>query len=166
MEESMVRFAAILTGTLIGALLIAPANAQTGNTNRGQRVFGACAACHSLEPNRNMSGPSLADLWNRKAGGLESFHRYSPALKSSGIEWNDKTLDEWIEDPQHVVPGNTMTFQGLKNKQQRADLLAYLKEAAKPGHTPQTAQQQGGGGMMGMMGGAGSVPNLKKLDPE
>src|SRR5947208_6461141 len=113
----------------------ASVEAQKGNPNAGQRVFGACATCHSLEPNRNMSGPSLADLWNRKAGGLESFHRYSPALKSSGIEWNDKTLDEWIEDPQHVVPGNTMTFQGLKNKQQRADLLAYLKEAAKPGHT-------------------------------
>src|SRR5438094_3864573 len=102
------------------ALMFVPsgAGAQSGDAARGQRVFGACAACHSLEPNRNMSGPSLADLWNRKAGGLESFHRYSPALKSSGIEWNDKTLDEWIEDPQHVVPGNTMTFQGLKNKQQ------------------------------------------------
>jgi cytochrome c len=143
----------------------ATSEAQQGNANAGQRMFGTCAACHSLEPNRNMSGPSLADLWNRKAGTLPSFHRYSPALKSSGVVWNDKTLDEWIEDPLHVVPGNTMTFQGLKNKQQRADLLAYLKEATKPGHAPpQTAQQ--GGGTMGMMGGAGSVPNLKKLDPE
>src|SRR5437660_10953378 len=108
------------------------AQAQSGNPSTGPRIYGACAACHSLEPNRNMSGPSLADLWNRKAGGLESFHRYSPALKSSGIEWNDKTLDEWIEDPQHVVPGNTMTFQGLTNTQHRADLLAYLTEAATP----------------------------------
>jgi cytochrome c len=107
----------------------ATSEAQQGNANAGQRMFGTCAACHSLEPNRNMSGPSLADLWNRKAGTLPSFHRYSPALKSSGVVWNDKTLDEWIEDPLHVVPGNTMTFQGLKNKQQRADLLAYLKEA-------------------------------------
>ena len=160
--------------TLIGfATLTVPASAQTGAAARGEPIFRVCAACHSLEPNRNMTGPSLAELWNRKAGGLGSFERYSPALKSSGIEWNDKTLDEWIEDPQHVVPGNTMTFQGLKNKQQRADLLAYLKEAAKPGHTPQTAQQQGGGGMMGMMGGGmmgmmggGPVPNLKKLEPD
>ena len=118
----MYRFAAILTGTLAGALLVAPANAQTSNSNRGQRVFGACAACHSLEPNRNMTGPSLAELWNRKAGTLQSFHRYSPALQSSGIVWNDKTLDEWLKDPQHLVPGNTMTFQGIGNDQQRADL--------------------------------------------
>ena len=163
----MVRFAAILTGTLAGALLVAPANAQTGNTNRGQRVFGACAACHSLEPNRNMTGPSLAELWNRKAGTLQSFHRYSTALQSSGIVWNDKTLDGWLKDPQHLVPGNTMTFQGIGNDQQRADLLAFLKDATQPGHAPRQSAQQGGpGGMMGMMGGAGSVPNLRKLGPE
>jgi cytochrome c len=72
----------------------ATSEAQQGNANAGQRMFGTCAACHSLEPNRNMSGPSLADLWNRKAGTLPSFHRYSPALKSSGVVWNDKTLDE------------------------------------------------------------------------
>ena len=142
-------------------------NAQQGNPNAGQRVFGTCAACHSLEPNRNMTGPSLAELWERKAGTLSSFRRYSEALKSSGVVWNDKTLNEWIEDPQHLVPGNTMTFQGLKNNQQRADLLAFLKQATRAGQKPpQTAQQQGGGGMMGMMGGAGSVPSLKKLGPE
>jgi cytochrome c len=145
----------------------ATARAQKGNANAGQRVFGACAACHSLEPNRNMTGPSLTELWERKAGTLSSFRRYSEALKSSGVVWNDKTLDEWIEDPQHLVPGNTMTFQGLKNTQQRADLLAFLRQATRPGaKPPQTAQQQGGGGMMGMMGGAGSVPNLKKLELE
>ena len=83
------------------------------------------------------------------------------------MEWNDSTLDEWIKDPQHLVPGNTMKCQGLKNNQQRTDLLAFLKQAAKPGYKPpQTAQQQQGRGMMGMMGGAGSVPNLKKLAPE
>jgi cytochrome c len=162
-------FPVILIAALTGALIAVPANAQTANTNRGQRAFGACAACHSLEPNRNMTGPSLAELWNRKAGGLASFHRYSPALQSSGIVWNDKTLDEWLKDPQHLVPGNTMTFQGIGNDQQRADLLAFLKQATQPGHAPsQSAQpggQQGGmGGMTGMTGG-GTVPNLRKLDP-
>jgi cytochrome c len=135
-----------------------------GNPNRGQRVFGACAACHSLQPDQNMTGPSLAGLWNRKAGSAASFNRYSPALQSSNIVWNDKTLDDWIKDPQLVVPENQMTFAGIKDSQQRADLLAYLKEATKKG-SPQTAQQGGMGGMGGMMGG-GRVPNLKNLDPE
>ena len=102
------------------------------NSARGQRVFGACAACHSLEPDQNMTGPSLAGLWG-KAGSLSSFNRYSPALGSANIVWNDKTLDEWIEDPQHLVPDNQMTFAGIKDARQRADLLAFLRQATQPG---------------------------------
>jgi cytochrome c len=143
-----------------------------GNPAQGQRVFGACAACHSLRPDQNMTGPSLADLWGRKAGSLPSFNRYSPALKSANVTWDDKTLNEWIKDPQHVVPGNEMTFDGIKDDRQRADLLAFLKQATQSGAS--FAQQGGsmggggmdgmGGGMGGMMGG-GQVPNLKNPDP-
>jgi cytochrome c len=139
------------------------AMAEPGNAMRGERMYRACVACHSLEPNRNMTGPSLAELWNRKAGSLASFPRYSPALKLSGIISNDDTLDEWIKDPQHFIPGNTMTFPGMKDPRQRADLLAFLKDATQSGRVPMTAQ--GGNQMGGMMMGGGTVPNLKKLDP-
>jgi cytochrome c len=108
-----------------------------------------------------MTGPSLAEIWNRKSGSLPSFPRYSPALKAAGIIWNDDTLEEWIKDPQHFIPGNTMTFPGIKSAQQRADLLAFLKDATRPGRAP-TATAQGRsqmGGMMGMMGG-GQMPIL------
>ena len=143
-------------------------HAAEGNSARGQRIFGACAACHSLEADRNMTGPSLAELWQRKAGGLSSFPRYSPALKSSDVVWDDRTLDAWLDDPAHFIPGNTMTFRGIKDAQQRADMLAFLKEATQPGRAPSPqVQQRGGpmGGMMGMMGG-GQAPHLKTLDPE
>jgi len=141
-----------------------------GNPAQGQHIFGACAACHSLRPDQNMTGPSLADLWGRKAGSLPSFNRYSHALKSANVTWDDKTLNEWIKDPQHFVPGNEMTFDGIKDDRQRADLLAFLKQETQP---EASAAQQGGsmggmgtmGGMGGMMGG-GQVPNLKHLDPE
>lgn len=147
---------------LTSCVITSQSYAAEGNSARGQRVFGACAACHSLQPDQNMAGPSLANLWNRKAGTLASFSRYSPALKSARIEWNDKTLDEWITDPEHVVPGSQMTFAGIKDAKQRADLLAFLQEATKKGGS-QMAQQVGPmGGMGGMMGG-GQVPNLKKL---
>jgi cytochrome c len=148
-------------------ILVAPASAVDGDATRGQQLFGACAACHSLEPNRSMTGPSLADLWKRKAGSLSSFPRYSSALKSADFTWDDRTLNEWLKDPQHFIPGNTMTFQGIPSAQQRADLLAFLKVATQPGRSPpSTAQREGQmGGMMGMMGG-NAVPNLKKIDPE
>jgi cytochrome c len=141
--------------------------AADGNAARGQRVFGACAACHSLQPDQNMTGPSLAGLWGRKAGTLPSFDRYSPALKSANLIWNDKTLDEWIEDPQHLVSDNQMTFAGVKDGRQRGDLLAFLKQATQPAASvaQQSGQMDNVGGMGGMMG-VGRVPNLKKLDPE
>ena len=135
-----------------------------GNPTRGQRAFNACVACHSLQPDKNMTGPSLAGVWNRKAGSLASFARYSPALQSSNIVWDDKTLDGWIMDPQHVIPGNQMTFPGIKDARDRADLLAFLKEATKPGASVAQIQMQGMGGM-GMMGGGPEV-DLKALDPE
>src|SRR5260370_28742932 len=142
METMMHRVFHTARAALIVATVLSPAAAANADARRGQRVFNACAACHSLEPNRNMTGPSLAQLWNRKAGGLPSFERYSDVLKSSGIVWDDKTLDQWITDPQHLIPGNQMTFSGLKNPQQRADLLAFLKGATQPGAT-QSAQQGG-----------------------
>src|SRR5260370_41086880 len=112
---------------------LSPALAAEGNAVRGQRAFNACAQCHSLETDRNMTGPSLAEVWNRKAGSLASFPRYSPALKSSGIVGTDATFDEWIKYPQHFIPGNTMTFPGRTDARQRAELLAFLKDATRPG---------------------------------
>ncbi|MGH9809626.1 MAG: c-type cytochrome [Terriglobia bacterium] len=139
--------------------------AEQGNASRGEQDFRACAPCHSLEPGRNMSGPSLADLWGRKAGGLPSFDRYSDALKSSGIIWDDHALDGWLTDPQRMVPNNEMPLEGIKDARVRADLLAFLKDATKPGAPHRTAQQGGMKGMGGMMGGGGRDPNLKSLEP-
>jgi hypothetical protein len=61
--------------TVILTLLVLPdrAVAQPGDAARGERTYRACVACHSLEPNRNMTGPSLAEVWNRKSGSLSSF---------------------------------------------------------------------------------------------
>jgi cytochrome c len=152
---------------LAAIAFLSPALAQKGDPTRGQRDFRACAPCHSLEPDRNMTGPSLAEVWDRKAGALPSFERYSEALKSSGIIWNDQNLDAWLADPQGFVPNNEMPFDGIKDQAVRADLLAFLKEATKGGGAaPQRMAQQGGmKGMGGMMGG-GPDPNLKNLEPK
>jgi cytochrome c len=145
---------------------LSSAFAAPGDASRGRQDFRACAPCHSLESDRNMTGPSLANLWGRKAGSLPSFDRYSDALKSSGIIWDDRALDGWLTNPQVMVPGNDMPFEGIKDARVRADLLAFLKDATKPGAVPQQTAQQGRmGGMGGMMGGGGD-PNLKTLEPD
>jgi cytochrome c len=150
----------MLRTTAAVMLIATAAHAETGDATRGQRVFAAtCSACHSLQPGKNMTGPSLADLWNRKAGSLAGFPRYSDAVRSSGITWDDNTLDAWVTAPEHVIAGNQMTFPGIKDPQHRLDLLAFLKQATKPGAAVAQTPQ---GGMMG----GGSVPNLRKLGPE
>src|SRR5712691_9244731 len=99
----------------LGLIIISAgsAAADNGNVERGRRLFGACAACHSLEPDKNMTGPSLAGLWDRQAGGLKSFSRYSEALKSSGMIWNEHSLGPYLADPKAFIPGNDMTFRGI-----------------------------------------------------
>jgi len=145
-----------------------PAMAQSGDASRGEHDFRACAPCHSLVPDRNMTGPSLASLWGRKAGTLPSFDRYSDALKSSDIIWDDQSLDKWLTDPARMVPDNGMPFEGIDDARARADLLAFLKGATKPGAASERtaqAQRDGMGGAMGGMMGGGPDPNLKKLEP-
>src|SRR5262245_29161687 len=100
---------------LLFIVLPTSAFAQQGDPSRGQQDFRVCAPCHSLESDRNMTGPSLSHLWGRKAGGLSSFERYSDPLKASGIIWDDRSLDGWLTDPQRMVPDNAMPFEGIKD---------------------------------------------------
>ena len=122
------------SATMLLAFFLATGGSMAaGDAQRGARVFQACAACHSLEPDRNLTGPSLSGVWGRRAGGLESFVRYSGALKSSGIVWNENTLADWSKDPEAMVPGNYMSFPGIKDERASADLIAFLEKASQPG---------------------------------
>ncbi len=132
--------------------------AEPGDAARGERVYRACVACHSLEANRNMTGPSLAELWNRKSGSLASFPRYSPALKSAGIIWNDDTLDEWVKDQvfrlrglRHLRQSSEYflfsvinVFQGIVK--QVAKLFRFLGHLCAPAgvNSPGSTRQRGG----------------------
>ena len=115
---------------IAGLLLIGSTEVfAAGNPANGAQAFRACGACHSLEPGRHKTGPSLAGVVGRKAGTVEGFRRYSPALKGADVVWNEATLDAWIADPQAFLPGNRMVFRGLPDAQARADLIAYLAQA-------------------------------------
>lgn len=129
--------------TTLAALLAAANAAQAGDgdAKRGAQIYRSCVACHSLEPGVNLSGPSLAGLWGKPAGKNASFPRYSKGLKSADFVWNADTLLAWLADPQAMVPGTYMTFRGLKDDQQRADLVAFLKLAMAPGGDKRVVEQ-------------------------
>src|SRR5262249_18515749 len=116
--------------------------AMEGDAAAGRQVFRKCQACHSMEPAKNMLGPSLAGLIGRKAGS-ESGYNYSQAMKQTNITWDAKTLDAYLADPQKTVPGNKMPFPGLKTDHDRADIIAFLAASAAGQPGPTVAQQGG-----------------------
>ena len=132
-----------LVSTSLVVLLVAAGavHAADGDPKRGAQLNRACVACHSLEPGVNLSGPSLAGLWDRPAGKNAAFKRYSKGLQSTDLMWNAQTLFAWVADPQVMVPGTYMTFRGIEEDQQRADLVAFLKLAMAPGGDKRVVDQ-------------------------
>jgi nitrite reductase (NO-forming) len=100
-----------------------------GDPTAGRLVFRKCQACHSLDPGKDILGPSLAGIVGRKSSS-EPNYSYSPAMKAVNLVWDAKTLDAYLADPQKLVPGNKMPFPGLKTDQDRADVIAFLMAPA------------------------------------
>jgi cytochrome c len=104
----------------------APSAAPTrpGDPVRGERLYQACASCHSI--NDNDVGPKHRGVVGRRAASIADYS-YSTALKNSGLTWDEATLDRWLINPSALVPGTKMFFK-IDDAQSRADIIAYLKE--------------------------------------
>jgi len=108
-------------------LAAAAAAAPVGDAARGAGIYERCQACHALE--RNRAGPRHCGLLGRPAGTAPGFRGYSAALKNSGIVWSAESLDRFLADPLSTVPGTRMGYAGVKDAQERADLIAFLTAA-------------------------------------
>ena len=109
-----------------GGLLVAmPAHGAA--VEGGDLFVKNCQTCHTIEKGgAARMGPNLWGVFGRKAGTVEGFN-YSPAMKESGIVWDEETIAEYVADPKAYVPGNRMAFPGLKKEEDIANLLAYLE---------------------------------------
>lgn len=116
------------------AATLAPALAVDASVENGEDVFKKCRACHDVGPDaRNKVGPVLNSLFGRKAGTVDGF-RYSDAnhkAGESGWVWTEEKLNAYLENPREAMPGNKMAFAGLRDEQNRKDLIAYLKTFSK-----------------------------------
>lgn len=107
--------------------MLAAAATLAADPGAGKAIYARCVACHALGYDR--TGPRHCGLFDRRAGSVKGF-AYSDAMKRSGITWNERTLDRFLSNPLKTVPGTAMGYAGVKDKKERADLIAYLKEAS------------------------------------
>jgi len=118
------RTAFIAAATLAAVCLAGTARAD-GDAAAGKTVFAKCAICHSPAQGRNMVGPTLFGVVGRTSASVSNFS-YSAAMKTAAKTWDEATLDTYLTDPKALVPGTKMIFPGLKNADDRKNVIAYL----------------------------------------
>jgi cytochrome c len=111
-----------------GAVLLAfaPLARAEGDPQAGEAVFKKnCSVCHTTDEGKNKIGPSLHGIVGRHSATLPNF-QYSEAMKSANKDWDAQNLDQYLSNPRGLVPGTKMIFAGLKNEQDRQNVIAYL----------------------------------------
>lgn len=109
------------------AAILAAGPSSAADLQKGQKlVHQRCELCHAIVKDKKKIGPSLFGVVGRKAA-TEPYFTYSKGMKESGLTWDEATLDKWIEKPRKLVKTTKMSFPGIHNAEQRADIIAYLK---------------------------------------
>lgn len=118
----------MLAGGVVALGSLAPAGADPA---RGERIFQRCFACHSVVAGEDrLPGPNLRTVIGRRAGTLPGY-RFSPALieagATGGLVWTRATLDAYLADPSLVIPGTEMGMPGLREADDRRDVIDFLE---------------------------------------
>lgn len=110
-----------------------PATYAAADLANGRAKFQQCRTCHTVvEGGPNMTGPNLNGVFGRAAASKADYS-YSADMKASGLTWDAATLDKWITQPRALVANTKMSFAGLKDANDRRDVIAYLKVASSGG---------------------------------
>ena len=123
---------AILKSAALAILAIGLAGSAFADCDaaHGEKVFAKCKSCHQIgEKARNLIGPALTGIVGNEAASVEGY-KYSKAFqqkKEEGLTWTDDALGEYLESPKDMVPGTKMTFPGLADEHDRADVICYLE---------------------------------------
>jgi cytochrome c len=118
-----------LVGMLAGTAAAQSPQPAQSNEDLELAFNGHCRECHAFDKGDNRLGPTLYGVVGRKAATVPNF-AYSDSVKSSGITWDEKTLDKWIANPNALIPGNSMgiIFAGVADAGERAKIIAFLKQ--------------------------------------
>lgn len=97
----------------------------SAEADKGARLFRQCSACHKLEAGANGTGPYLHGVVGRAKAAVDGFN-YSDTLASMGGEWTPENLSGFLESPRNYAPGTSMGYSGMRDVEDRANLIAYL----------------------------------------
>ena len=124
-------FAASGAASIAAAMAAAPADNTAATLQRGEQIYSRCVACHAI--NRNRTGPLHCGLFGRRAGTATGYDNYSVAMRRAGIVWTERSLDTFLAAPLQTLPGTSMGYAGIRAPAERADLIAWLRQATQPG---------------------------------
>jgi cytochrome c len=129
----------------------------SASSERGSQVAKQCQACHNFQEGQGPKiGPDLYNVVGRKIASAPGFN-YSSALKSKNGNWDFNALNAWLTKPNTFAPGTAMTFAGLSNDKQRADMIAYL-DSLSPNPVPLPKPQNAGAAPPSANGAGSNVP--------
>lgn len=114
-----------LMGLLLGVAGCSKPKIDAELAAKGEQAASVCSACHTFRVGKHLVGPSLANVYGRKAGSAKGY-AYSDAMKNSGITWDEASLTQFIADPQGTMPGTNMAIQPIPKETARA-ITEYLK---------------------------------------
>ncbi|WP_081536343.1 c-type cytochrome [Rhodovulum sp. P5] len=136
-------FSLVLTLGGVGQGIAQSGPEEIGDPERGADVWIFCSGCHQIGPDAETGiGPPLNGIFGRRAAAIEGFP-YSKSMRrmgNDGLTWTLETLDAYLENPRVLVSGTRMSFDGLEDAGERADLLAYLRVYSdRPSNIPEAA---------------------------
>jgi cytochrome c len=115
-------------GAAGGATAAKPVDFSAGDPAKGAELFKKCASCHTITPGGPAGvGPNLYGVMGQKHGRMAGF-AYSPGLTAMAGVWDWASMDSWLTSPKKYVNGTKMSFAGLANPQDRADIIRYINE--------------------------------------
>ncbi|MEZ5503179.1 MAG: adenylate cyclase [Halioglobus sp.] len=122
---------------LCGVLMLAAAGSGAqpampeGDPARGRLVFGPCRTCHYAEASMgHNNGPNLHRIFGKVAGKQPGFDYYSEDFKAAQFVWTPEVMFVWLANPMGLFPGSSMMSLGVPDAKERADLIAFLKQAS------------------------------------
>lgn len=118
------------TEAVADATAAVPAFMANADAAAGESLFRQCAACHKIEDGARGTGPHLYEVVGRDKGSVEGF-RYSNTLAEMDGVWGYEELSGFIANPREYAPGTRMSFRGIRDEQDRANLIAYLESASQ-----------------------------------